>query len=268
LETLNVPKRRLRKLKDFSDGSVRRRAMLTVISIVTGFFLWYFITLIPSINTFLASPAQVLNALISESKANGRYFQDIYISLKRVLTGYFLAFVFAVPVAFLMGWYPVVRNLIEPWIQFFRTIPPIALIPLVILALGLGESAKHAIIFLAAFMVMVVTIYQGVREVDKTYIKAAYTFGARDWNLFFDIMIPSSFPFILVGARLGMAASLTTLIAAELTGTIYGLGARIQGAQQFMNTSVVLLGIITIGIIGYVLDKLLLLAEKKLTGWK
>lgn len=242
--------------------------MLTVISIVTGFFLWYFITLIPSINTFLASPAQVLNALISESKANGRYFQDIYISLKRVLTGYFLAFVFAVPVAFLMGWYPVVRNLIEPWIQFFRTIPPIALIPLVILALGLGESAKHAIIFLAAFMVMVVTIYQGVREVDKTYIKAAYTFGARDWNLFFDIMIPSSFPFILVGARLGMAASLTTLIAAELTGTIYGLGARIQGAQQFMNTSVVLLGIITIGIIGYVLDKLLLLAEKKLTGWK
>jgi NitT/TauT family transport system permease protein len=257
-----------RKLKDFSDGSMKRRVLLTVVSIVAGFFLWHLITLIPSINTFLASPRQVLDALVSESRANGRYFQDIYISLRRVLTGYFLAFICAVPVAFLMGWYPVVRNLVEPWIQFFRTIPPIALIPLVILALGLGESAKYAIIFLAAFMVMVVTIYQGVREVDKTYIKAAYTFGARDWNLFFDIMIPSSFPFILVAARLGMASSLTTLIAAELTGTIYGLGARIQGAQQFMNTSVVLLGIITIGIIGYVLDKLLLLAEKKLTKWK
>jgi NitT/TauT family transport system permease protein len=263
-----VSKKRNRKLKDFSDGSVKRRAVLTIVSIIAGFFIWYLITLIPSIKTFLASPEQVLQALVSESKANGRYFQDIYISLRRVLTGYFLAFIFAVPVAFLMGWYPVVRNLVEPWIQFFRTIPPIALIPLVILALGLGESAKHAIIFLASFMVMVVTIYQGVREVDKTYIKAAYTFGARDWNLFFDIMIPSSFPFILVGARLGMAASLTTLIAAELTGTTYGLGARIQGAQQFMNTSVVLLGIITIGVIGYILDKLLLLAEKKLTKWK
>ena len=291
MENGNLPKKKLRKLKDFSDGSMRRRVLLTILSLVAGFFLWYLITLIPSIKTFLASPAQVLEALVSEAQANGRYFQDISISLKRVLTGYFLAFVCAVPVAFLMGWYPVIRNLVEPWIQFIRTIPPIALIPLVILALGLGESAKHTIIFVAAFMVMVVTIYQGIREVDKTYIKAAYTFGARDWNLFFDIMIPSSFPYILVAARLGMASSLTTLIAAtsmyilvaarlsmasslttliaaELTGTTFGLGARIQGAQQFMNTSVVLLGIITIGVIGYILDKLLLLTEKKLTKWK
>ena len=264
----NSPKKKTRKLKDFSDGSMRRRVILTVLSILGGFSFWYLITKVPSIKTFLASPQQVLSALISESKANGRYFQDVYISLRRVLTGYFLAFICAIPVAFLMAWYPVIRNLVEPWIQFLRTIPPIALIPLVVLALGLGESAKYTIIFISAFMVMVVTIYQGVKEVDKIYIKAAYTFGARDWNLFFDIMIPSSFPFILVAARLGMASSLTTLIAAELTGTIFGLGARIQGAQQYMNTSVVLLGIITIGIIGYILDKLLLFAEKKLTKWK
>lgn len=268
MENSNPRKKKTGKLKDFSDGPLRRRVLLTILSLFAGFFLWYFITLIPSIKTFLASPAQVLEALVSESRANGRYFQDIYVSLRRVLTGYFLAFICAIPVAFLMGWYPVVRNLVEPWIQFVRTIPPIALIPLVILALGLGESAKYTIIFVASFMVMVVTIYQGVREVDKIYVKAAYTFGARDWNLFFDIMIPSSFPYILVGARLGMASSLTTLIAAEMTGTIFGLGARIQGAQQFMNTSVVLLGIVTIGAIGYILDKLLLLAEKKLTKWK
>ena len=261
-------KKKTKRLKDFSDGPMRRRVVLTIISLLGGFTLWYLITLAPSIRTFLASPHQVWDALISESQANGRYFKDVAISLRRVLTGYFLAFICAIPVAFLMGWYPVIRNLVEPWIQFIRTIPPIALIPLVVLALGLGETAKYTIIFVAAFMVMVVTIYQGVREVDKIYIKAAYTFGARDWNLFFDIMIPSSFPFILVAARLGMASSLTTLIAAELTGTVYGLGARIQGAQQYMNTSVVLLGIITIGVIGYVLDKLLLLAEKKLTKWK
>ena len=264
----NTQKKKVRKLKDFGDGSMKRRVVLTILSILGGFFLWYLITLVPSIKTFLASPSQVLGALVSEAQANGRYFKDISISLRRVLTGYFLAFICAIPVAFLMGWYPVIRNLVEPWIQFIRTIPPIAIIPLVILALGLGESAKYTIIFIAAFMVMVVTIFQGVREADKIYIKAAYTFGARDWNLFFDIMIPSSFPYILVAARLGMASSLTTLIAAELTGTTFGLGARIQGAQQYMNTSVVLLGIITIGVIGYILDKLLLLAEKKLTKWK
>jgi len=268
LNSDNFSKKKMRKLKDFGDGSMKRRVILTFVSLIAGFALWYAITLIPSIKTFLASPEQVLRAMISESNANGRYFRDISISLQRVLTGYFIAFLCAIPVAFLMGWYPIVRNLVEPWIQFIRTIPPIALIPLVILALGLGETSKYTIIFIAAFMVMVVTIFQGVREVDKTYVKAAYTFGARDWNLFFDIMIPSSFPFILVAARLGMASSLTTLIAAELTGTTFGLGARIQGAQQFMDTSVVLLGIVTIGIIGYVLDKLLLLAEKKLTKWK
>lgn len=262
-----VPKKK-RKLKDFSDGDPQIRFTLMVISIIGGFLLWFLITLIPTINTFLASPKQVWAALLSESAANGRYFKDISISLQRVLIGFGLAFIASIPIAFLMGWYPKVRNLIEPWIQFFRTIPPIALIPLVILAMGLGEPPKYTIIFVAAFLVMVVTIYQGIKEVDKTLVKAAYTFGATDKDLFFDIMIPASFPYILVGARLGMAASLTTLIAAELTGTTFGLGARIQGAQQFMDTAIVLLGIITIGVIGFVLDKILLLIEKKLTIWK
>lgn len=262
-----VPRKK-RKLKDFSDGDPQIRFTLMVISIIGGFLLWFLITLIPTINTFLASPKQVWVALLSESAANGRYFKDISISLQRVLIGFGLAFIASIPIAFLMGWYPKVRNLIEPWIQFFRTIPPIALIPLVILAMGLGEPPKYTIIFVAAFLVMVVTIYQGIKEVDKTLVKAAYTFGATDKDLFFDIMIPASFPYILVGARLGMAASLTTLIAAELTGTTFGLGARIQGAQQFMDTAIVLLGIITIGVIGFVLDKILLLIEKKLTIWK
>jgi len=244
------------------------RLSLNIGSVLIGFLLWYFITLIPSINTFLASPKQVYAALISESAANGRYFKDISISLQRILIGFGLAFIASIPVAFLMGWYPRVRSIVEPWIQFFRTIPPIALIPLVILAMGLGEPPKYTIIFVAAFLVMVVTIYQGIKEVDKTLIKAAYTMGASDRDIFWDIMIPASFPFILVGARLGMAASLTTLIAAELTGTTFGLGARIQGAQQFMDTSIVLLGIITIGIIGFLLDKILLLIEKRLTRWK
>lgn len=257
-----------RKLKDFSDGNDKIKLLLMVCSIIGGALGWYFITLVPSINTFLASPAQVFRALISESSADGRYFKDITISLQRVLIGFGLAFITSVPVAFLMGWYPKVRNVIEPWIQFFRTIPPIALIPLVILAMGLGEPPKYAIIFVAAFLVMVVTINQGIKEVDKILVKAAYTFGAADKDLFIDIMIPAAFPYILVGARLGMAASLTTLIAAELTGTMFGLGARIQGAQQFMDTSIVLLGIITIGVIGFVLDKLLLLVEKKLSKWK
>ena len=256
------------KLKDFSDGSRKSSMIITTASILGGLLIWFLITLIPSINTFLASPAEVFVALQSEVAAEGRYFKDLGLSLQRVMVGFSLAFCCAIPISFLMGWYPKFRKAVEPWIQFFRTIPPIALIPLVVIAMGLGEKPKYTIIFIAAFLVMVVTIYQGIKEVDKTLIKAAYTFGARDLNLFIDIMIPSAIPYILVGARLGVAASLTTLIAAEMTGGVFGIGARIQGAQQFMDTSIVLLGIITIGIIGFVLDRLLLVIEKKITGWK
>lgn len=261
-------KRKSRKLKDFSDGKLSTRRIIRSCSIVIGFLVWYLLTLIPSINTFLASPAQVWDGLMQETSADGRYWLDIGMSLNRVLVGFGIAFLCSIPIAFLMGWYPKFRNAVEPWIQFFRTIPPIALIPLIILAMGLGEKPKYTIIFLAAFLVMVVTIYQGIKEVDKTLVKAAYTFGAKDRDIFIDIMIPEAIPYILVGARLGIATSLTTLIAAEMTGAIFGVGARIQGAQQFMDTRIVLLGIITIGIIGYILDKLLLVAEKKITRWK
>ena len=257
-----------RKLKDFSEGNKTTQTIITVCSIIGGFVLWHLIASVPSIHTFLSTPFEVVKAGISEAKANGRYWKDIGISLQRVLVGFGIAFLCAVPIAFLMGWYPKLRKGLEPWIQFFKSIPPIALIPLVVLAMGLSEKSKYTIIFITSFLVMVVTISQGIKEVDLTLVKAAYTFGARDNNLFFDVMIPASFPYILVAARLGISTALTTLIAAEMTGTIFGLGARIQGAQQFMNQSVVLLGIATIGIIGFILDRLLLLLEKKLTRWK
>lgn len=143
---------KMRKLKDFSDGSKREKAVLSAVSIALGIVIWYLITLVPTINTFLASPKQVINELITQVNANGRYFKDIWASLQRVMVGFSVAFVAAIPVAFLMGWYPKFRALVEPWIQFFRTIPPIALIPLVILAMGLTETEKYTIIFIAAFL--------------------------------------------------------------------------------------------------------------------
>ncbi len=263
---MEIKKRK--KMKDFSDGDVKTKRTLNIASVIGGLLLWFLITRIETINTFLASPEQVVKAMMDEIAADGRYFKDIFASLQRVLIGFGIAFVCAIPTSFLMGWYPKFRGLIDPWIKFFKTIPPIALVPLVVLAMGLTENAKYTIIFVTSFLVMLVTIYQGIKEVDKILVKAAYTFGASDFHIFKDIIIPASFPFILVAARLGISTALTTLIAAELTGATFGIGARIQAAQGYMNTSVVLLGIITIGLIGYILDALLLVAEKHLTRWK
>lgn len=167
-----------------------------------------------------------------------------------------------------MGWYSLFRAFAEPWIQFFRTIPPIALIPLVIVAEGVGENAKVTIIFFATFLVMVISIYQGVRNVDVTLIKAAKVLGAKDRDIFLEVIVPASFPYILVGVRLGLATGLTTLIASELTGASNGLGNMIMEASLYFKMDVVILGIIIIGILGFILDKIVLLLERKLTGWQ
>ena len=199
---------------------------------------------------------------------DGYFFDDIWASLQRVLSGYALGMLCAIPMGFLMGWYKTFRTLVEPWLQFFRTIPPIATIPIMVVAFGVGEQSKIAIIFVAAFLSSSITIYQGIKETDKILIKAAYTFGASDKDLFLYVTLPSAFPYILVAARHALAGSFTTLIAAEMTGATIGLGVRIQIASGAARIDIVMMGIITIGILGFVFDRLLLFVEKRLTRWK
>jgi len=133
---------------------------------------------------------------------------------------------------------------------------------------GVGEQAKVIVIFIATFLVLVVTIYQGVCNVDTTLIKAARVLGAKDRDIFFRVVIPASTPFIFTGARLGLSAALTTLVAAELTGASKGLGMMIQKASGYYDMATVLLGIILIGIIGMALEKLVKFLERRLTGWQ
>lgn len=247
-------------------SKIDNRVMVTI-SLLFGVLLWYLLSKIPSIGVILVGPDKVFSAGIVEIRS-GRLLNNIGISLFRVMSGYILAFIVAVPVAFLMGWYSLIKSLIEPWIQFFRTIPPIALIPLVIVAMGIGEGAKTAIIFLCSFLVMVISIYQGVCNVDTTLIKAARVLGAKERNIFFDIVVPASFPYILVALRLGISTAMTTLVAAELTGASSGLGNMIQEAALYFQMDVILLGIFTIGILGFAFDKIILFAERKLTAWQ
>nr|WP_270818720.1 ABC transporter permease subunit [Brachyspira hyodysenteriae] len=133
---------------------------------------------------------------------------------------------------------------------------------------GVGESAKITVIFISTFLVMIITVYQGVKEVDPTLIKAARVLGAKDKDIFLKVVIPASVPYILVGMRLGLGASLTTLIAAELTGSNAGLGQMIQEASLYFRMDIVMLGIILIGITGLVLNLIVSIIENKLTIWQ
>src|SRR5699024_427916 len=132
----------------------------------------------------------------------------------------------------------------------------------------IGESAKIVIIFVATFLVIVISIYQGIKGVDPTLINAARVLGATNKEIFLEVVIPASFPYILVGVRLGLATAWTTLIAAELTGASQGLGDMIMSAGRFFAMDVIIMGIIVIGIIGLIMDKTVIYLERKLGGWQ
>lgn len=268
--------RKVRKLKDFSDGPASARHIKHILSLVCGVLIWWLLSLMPGVGVILAGPQDIIRKALPEllnDGSSGEFERFLLVkhirwSFQRVLLGWAIAFAAAIPTAFLMGWYRTFRDIVDPWIQFLRTIPPIALIPMVILLMGTGEKAKITVIFITAFLVMTVTIYQGIRNLDYTLVKAAYTFGANDFSIFVRVVVPYTFPYILTAARLGVSTALTTLIAAEMTGTFYGLGSMIQTAQIYFRMDKVMLGIICIGIIGFILERLLLLAEKKLTRWQ
>ena len=268
--------RKVRKLKDFSDGPASARHIKHILSLVCGVLIWWLLSLMPGVGVILAGPQDIIRKALPEllnDGSSGEFERFLLVkhirwSFQRVLLGWAIAFAAAIPTAFLMGWYRTFRDIVDPCIQFLRMIPPIALIPMVILLMGTGEKAKITVIFITAFLVMTVTIYQGIRNLDYTLVKAAYTFGANDFSIFVRVVVPYTFPYILTAARLGVSTALTTLIAAEMTGTFYGLGSMIQTAQIYFRMDKVMLGIICIGIIGFILDRLLLLAEKKLTRWQ
>lgn len=237
------------------------------ISLLMAGALWLIISMSDAGGVVFAPPWVVFKKLVDKI-ADGTLWVHIGYSLFRVLVGFGLGFIASIPVAFLMGWYAPIRNIVEPWIQFVRNIPPLAYIPLVIVGAGVGEKAKIVVIFIACFLILVVTIYQGVLNVDVTLIKAARVLGANDKDIFLKVVIPASTPFIFTGARLALAAALTTLVAAELTGASKGLGVMIQKASGYYDMGTVLMGIIVIGIIGITFEKIVKLLERRLTGWQ
>ncbi len=238
----------------------------SLISLAAAVLLWILISSTKA-NVVFAAPSEVFSALVKLYES-GKLFAHIKASLSRSLTGFVLAFICALPVAFLLGWYKPLQLIFYPWIKFVKSIPPISYISLVIVAQGVGEEAKVTVIFIGSFLVMVINIFQGVQNVDVTMIKAARVLGANDFVIFKKVVIPASLPFILVGMRLGLASSLTTLIAAELTGAQLGLGQMIQEASMYFRMDVVLMGIILIGVFGTILDQIVSFLERRLTAWQ
>ncbi|MFD5300079.1 ABC transporter permease [Streptomyces mutabilis] len=238
--------------------------LLNTVSVTLGIALWWALA---AAGFKLPTPPEVVSRAGTLIE-NGTLGEDVVASLTRVLIGFALGTAAAVPVGFLMGWYGAARGLMEPWIQFFRTVPPLAIIPLAVVVMGIDETPKIFVIFLAAFLACVISTFQGVVNVDRTLIDAARVLGAKDAVIFARVVVPASTPFILVGMRVGLGSAWATLVAAELIAAQQGLGYRMQNAQLYYDLPTIFVGLISIGILGLLMDRILLLAERKLTGWQ
>jgi NitT/TauT family transport system permease protein len=229
--------------------------------------LWYAVRASGLINPALVpAPHQVFAKFLELSQ--GRLWMDIFMSTQRVLIGVTLGVLLAVPVGFCLGWYKGVRGFMDPVINFFRALPPIALIPLVIVYFGIGEAAKTAILFYASFFAGVIVMYEGIAQISPIFIKVARTLGASDAEIFGKVIVPLTIPHILTAIRVALGVAWATLVASELIAAQQGLGALIQNASSFFQLDIIYVGIICIGIIALVMDLLLRVAARRLVAWQ
>ena len=238
-----------------------------ILSFVAALVVWYILSILPSTSRAFPFAPATINGLITMVE-RGVFWDDLSSSLISVALGYGLGFVIALPVAILMAWYLPIRNVLNPWIQFIRNIPPLAYVPLLVACAGVGRPAQVTTITIACFLIMCVTIYQGVINVDETLIKAARVLGAQNRDIFVRVLAPATLPFILTAIRLGASVAMTTIIAAESAGSLAGLGMRIRSLSASFENAAMLAYVIVLGIIGILLEKGIRFLEKKLTGWQ
>ncbi len=243
----------------------RRQLLVGLLSIALGVGVWTIVS--------LANPRLVPNIADVWSKAAYDYREgvlvgDVLASLGRVALGFVIGATAGIAVGIPMGWYRVVRELANPWVQFFRMVPPLALIPVVIIYIGIGESAKVIVIVFAVFLTVVIAAFQGVTQADAVLVKAARTLGATDRQLFRSVILPGSVPYILVGLRLGLAAGWTTVVAAELIAASSGLGYLVEVSGANFTLANGYLAIILIGLCGIAMDITIVKVSRAITPWQ
>ena len=218
----------------------------------------------PKLFPSIAAVAQSAVAQLRE----GSLQQHMYASFLRVLISFSIGILLAVVFGFLIGWFRVVRMLLDPGINFFRALPPIALIPLMIIFFGIGETSKIIVLSYASFFPALVVIYQALVSLDPIYIRAARTLGATNLEMFRKIILPQLVPHIITACRVSLGVCWATLVAAELIAAQRGIGAMMVEAQNFFQMPPLVLGIILIGIISLVMDAIVRLIEAQATKWQ
>lgn len=205
---------------------------------------------------FLPSPLKTWDGLVEIVK-KGDLWQDIAISMQRVGIGWIRGLIIAIPIGLLVGRFRTVRWLIEPFINFFRFVPAIGFLTLFLMWFGVGEESKLVLITYATIFPVAINTIAGVAGIDPVKYQAAQSLGASPVQLFFTITVPGAIPNIFTGVRLGLSGAIISIVAAEMLAASEGLGYLIYTSRLYYRTDWIFVGIVTLGLIGFALDKIL-----------
>jgi taurine transport system permease protein len=250
-------------------GGSRGIAVLTIFALLA---IWWYVTGQGWIKPlFLPAPQTIVVKFVelwTEGFSGATLWEHTWASLYRVFGAFLAACLTAIPIGVLMGMNRVVRGIFDPPIEFYRPIPPLAYLPLVIIWAGIGEMAKMLLIYLAIFAPMALSARAGVRSVSIEQIHAAYSLGASRLQVICHVILKAAMPEILTGMRIGIGFGWTTLVAAEMVAAQEGLGVMVLNAAEFLVTDVVVTGIVIIGVIAYGFDLFMRYVERWLVPWK
>ena len=254
----------MRPLQPVSPGT---RLALGISFFILFFAVWAVFTLGGYVSkTFLADPITMVRSGY-DLLANQGFAKDIGMTVWRVLGGFALAAVLAIPLGVLMGAYKPVEAFFEPFVSFARYLPASAFIPLLILWAGIGEAQKLAVIFIGSFFQLVLMMAVSVGNTRRDLVEAAYTLGAGDRGIVTRVLVPSAAPEIAETLRMVLGWAWTYVIVAELIGASSGIGHMITDSQALLATDQIIFGIIVIGVFGLVTDLAFKALNRKLFPW-
>lgn len=261
------------KTVKFGDSStVGGGRLWTIVTILVLAFLWTLSSRLGWVNPiFWPPPEAVAGQFIQTATEGFRNFtlwQHLGYSVFRVLAGVFFGCLVGIPLGFSMGLSTTLRGLFDPIVEFMRPIPPLALIPLMIIWFGIGEESKIILLFLATVFIMALAARSGVSSVRISKVHAAYSLGATRAQVLRRVILPNALPEIFTGVRTAMGVCWATVVAAELVAANAGVGFMIMAAAKFMSSDIVLLGVIVIGIVGFAIEMIMRLLEKRLIPWR
>jgi taurine transport system permease protein len=219
---------------------------------------------------FLPGPGQVAWRIVDLARhgfVGATLAQHAAASLARVGLAMLFAVITAIPAGMAMGLYARVNAALDPLIEFYRPVPPLAYLPLLVIWFGIGETTKVLLIYLAIFAPLAIATASGVRRVDPNRVRAAQSLGATRDQIAWLVIFPSALPDILTGLRIALGVGWSTLVAAELVASTRGLGFMVQSASQMLVTDVVVAGIVVIAVIALVLELGLRWVESRFASW-